>query len=96
MYSFLYFLLIIALPPVVTELIPAKGKPGDRVVVIGNNFSDDKRLKIKFGDVVLKPEYFESGTLVLTVPQNNNSFVTVTVANDGKDYCQSDATFTYT
>ena len=64
---------IIDTPPIIKEIIPQAGPPNTKIVIIGANFREGKNLKVMLGDFALSPEFFESGTLIVTVPEILNS-----------------------
>jgi hypothetical protein len=86
-------------PPNVTEVLPAHGSAAGntRCVVLGSNFVNSPELRVKFGEHVIVPIFHESGTLICSAPPGQpNTTVHVRVANDGKNYCETYATFSYT
>lgn len=88
--------------PVVKMVIPQCCRPGERVVVIGNNFCNSGNIKVSFNDVSIVPAFHESGTLICTVPRlafkssdvisQNEMQVSVRVSNDSITF--SDSVFT--
>jgi hypothetical protein len=85
-------------PATVTEVLPPRGSAagGSRVVVLGANFIDSPKLRVKFGDVVVRPIFHENKTLICTtLPGTPGVTVKVRVSNDGTDYCDTMAEFTF-
>eukprot|EP01121_Diplochlamys_sp_Union-15-3_P012034 TRINITY_DN3551_c0_g2_i1.p1 TRINITY_DN3551_c0_g2~~TRINITY_DN3551_c0_g2_i1.p1 ORF type:complete len:643 (-),score=86.60 TRINITY_DN3551_c0_g2_i1:185-2065(-) len=86
-------------PPNVTEIIPPYGpiSGNTRVVILGSNFYNSPNLRVQFGEALVTATFHESGTLICTTPpcRDAQSPVNVRVANDGKEFCQTFATFTY-
>eukprot|EP01120_Amphizonella_sp_Union-15-10_P003170 TRINITY_DN1354_c0_g2_i1.p1 TRINITY_DN1354_c0_g2~~TRINITY_DN1354_c0_g2_i1.p1 ORF type:complete len:615 (-),score=76.33 TRINITY_DN1354_c0_g2_i1:170-2014(-) len=86
-------------PPNVTEILPNHGSStgNTRVAILGSNFFSSPNLRVRFGDSVVTATFHESGTLICTTPPcNGEKVVKVRVSNDGKDFCQTFATFSYT
>lgn len=85
-------------PPTVTEVLPSRGPSsgGTRVVVLGTNFIESGNLLVKFGETVVRPQFHENKTLICTtLPGPPKSSVEVKVSNDGIEYCDTLAIFTY-
>jgi len=85
-------------PPIISEILPNVGNAGDKCVILGANFVKSDKLKVRFGDnIFIKPEYHESVTLVVRIPQITGlKEVPVYVTNDGKEYCNnSNISFVY-
>jgi len=77
-------------------IIPTIGSPGDRCAVLGANFIESKYLSVKFGGLKLKPEYHESGTILINIPKmKDTNHVEIQVSNDGEEYCGNKIFFTY-
>lgn len=86
-------------PPNVTEIIPNRGPTagGAKAVILGSNFFGSPALRMKFGDTVITPTFHEQGTLICSTPAGrSDNTVQVRVANDGNEYCESYASYTYT
>eukprot|EP01120_Amphizonella_sp_Union-15-10_P003169 TRINITY_DN1354_c0_g1_i1.p1 TRINITY_DN1354_c0_g1~~TRINITY_DN1354_c0_g1_i1.p1 ORF type:complete len:612 (-),score=110.23 TRINITY_DN1354_c0_g1_i1:173-2008(-) len=86
-------------PPNVTEILPNHGTctGNTRVAILGSNFFNSPNLRVRFGDSVVTSTFHESGTLICTTPPcNGERIVKVRVSNDGKDFCQTFATFSFT
>eukprot|EP00029_Vermamoeba_vermiformis_P004952 TRINITY_DN1586_c0_g1_i1.p1 TRINITY_DN1586_c0_g1~~TRINITY_DN1586_c0_g1_i1.p1 ORF type:complete len:595 (+),score=79.14 TRINITY_DN1586_c0_g1_i1:72-1856(+) len=86
-------------PPNVTEIIPTRGPTagGTRAVILGSNFFGSPSLRMKFGETVITPTFHEQGTLICSTPAGrSDNTVQVRVANDGQEYCESYASYTYT
>jgi len=86
-------------PPKINEILPFSGPStgGTRVALIGSNFVNSSNLTVKFGDLIVSPEYHETGTLIFTTPPASpGTKISVSVSNDGKEFSQSDTSFTYT
>eukprot|EP01129_Flabellula_baltica_P006380 TRINITY_DN237_c0_g1_i1.p1 TRINITY_DN237_c0_g1~~TRINITY_DN237_c0_g1_i1.p1 ORF type:complete len:399 (+),score=86.17 TRINITY_DN237_c0_g1_i1:101-1297(+) len=80
-------------PPSVMEVMPpvCPSSGGSRCVIIGSNFVNTPKLKVKIGNTTVTPTFHESGTLVITTPY----FATagprrITVSNDSQNFTHSD------
>jgi len=84
-------------PPVVSEVLPARGpvSGGTRLAILGDNFIDSASLRVRFGNIILRPTFHESRTLITTVPPGFPGTVSISVSNDGKDYSAVQAQYTY-
>eukprot|EP01128_Nolandella_sp_AFSM9_P005029 TRINITY_DN2373_c0_g1_i1.p1 TRINITY_DN2373_c0_g1~~TRINITY_DN2373_c0_g1_i1.p1 ORF type:complete len:626 (-),score=118.45 TRINITY_DN2373_c0_g1_i1:8-1885(-) len=85
-------------PPIITEVLPPFGSSsgGTRCVILGSNFIDSPKLRVRFGDVVVRPTFHESKTLICTtLPAQGPGPQIVTVSNDDKEYCQSSISFRF-
>lgn len=94
----LIFFLAAAAPPMLTEVIPPVGKAqgGDKIVLLGVNFVESDKLLVAFGDTHVKPVFHESNALICTTPRGFSGLaVTLQVANDGANFCQSEVVFHY-
>jgi IPT/TIG domain len=89
----------------VSEVLPAEGRPGARVVVLGLNFLNSPLLRVRFGNVIVPATFHEAGTLICVAPthlpssssssSSSKCTVHVQVSNDGQQYSDSQATFTF-
>jgi len=83
-------------PPMLTMIIPTIGSPGDRCVILGANFIESKWLSVKIGNMIIKPEYHENGTLIITIPPSPpDKKVEIQVSNDGEEYSRNHIFFSY-
>jgi hypothetical protein len=72
--------------PIVTEVVPATGPPGTKVVILGAQFVKSPHLRVRFGpDVVTDVTFHEAGTLLAQAPPSltPGTDTTVHVSNDG-------------
>jgi len=86
-----------AILPTVNEVVPGTGSTegGSRVVIIGLNFEDSPGLVVKFDNIPVVPEFHGTGTLICLTPRHVPAQVKVTVANNGKQFGNTNALFTY-
>jgi len=86
-------------PPAIFEMIPTSGSVGMRVCILGANFINSDKLKVRFGQTDLHPTFHESGTLIFNVPPPTaTSFAypcPIRVSNDGENFCQTKVFFSY-
>lgn len=87
-------------PPTILEIIPPVGGSGSRVVILGNNFTDSQKLRVRFGDIDITSTtiFHETGTLICTLPNvtQKSGRVPVRVSNDGTNFCDSKFFFDFT
>lgn len=73
--------------PIITQLSPSVGKPGDKLVISGSYFNNHGNPVVKMAKFqdsnpyILTPVYV-NGTLEVTVPANANGTYNVSVTND--------------
>eukprot|EP01089_Gocevia_fonbrunei_P007670 TRINITY_DN188_c0_g1_i2.p1 TRINITY_DN188_c0_g1~~TRINITY_DN188_c0_g1_i2.p1 ORF type:complete len:487 (+),score=64.81 TRINITY_DN188_c0_g1_i2:436-1896(+) len=84
-------------PPVVTEVLPSTGgcAGGTRIVILGSNFINNPKLKVRFGDVVVPATFHEGGTLIVVTPPRTRSRVPVSVTNDDVNFCETSCFFSF-
>jgi len=83
----------------VSEILPDSGSStgGTRCVLIGSNFIESPNLTVKVGDIIIKPEFHENCSLIITTPPSiSNTKSKIQISNDGKEYCDSNIYFIYT
>jgi len=84
----------------VSEVLPPSGTIGTRIVIIGHNFVNSPKLRVRFGDVECSPTFHEQGTLICLVPniiksgQKTPMQLQVRVSNDAVNYCDTQVRFT--
>lgn len=86
-------------PPAIFEMLPSSGQTGSRVCILGANFINSDKLRVRFGQTDVHPIFHESGTLICTVPAPTAASLQypcpVRVSNDGENFCQTKVFFSY-
>jgi len=91
-------------PLILQDILPPCGssKGGSRVAILGSGFENCSNLKVKFGKVVVPATFHEDVTLICITPslvlaqeEIGQSEVSVSVANDGENFCVSNIRFRF-
>jgi len=80
--------------PTPYEIIPAEGEPGERAILLGQNFKNVSDLRVSFGDEIVSGDIHESGAIIVKIPPGSGQ-VEVRIGTQGKPFSEGFVTFEY-